>query len=53
MREDEEEYQLIFHDGPVGEDDEDLKEEDNNDEGNKGSKRFRSQGQDISKTKFI
>lgn len=45
MREDEEEHQSLFHDGHVGEDDEDLEEEDNNDEGNKDDNIKTNKGQ--------
>lgn len=33
LREDEEDYQPLFQDGPVGEEDKDLEEQDTNDEG--------------------
>lgn len=45
MREEEEEYQLIFHDGPGCDDDEDLEEEDNNGEGNKEDNDETNEGQ--------
>ncbi|XP_050896923.1 uncharacterized protein LOC127103734 [Lathyrus oleraceus] len=43
--EEEEEYQSLFHDGRIGEDDEDLEEEDNNCDGNKDDNIKTNEGQ--------
>lgn len=50
LREDEEEYQSLFHDGPVGEEDEDLEEQDTNDEGNNDDNIEMNEGQPQSPT---